>query len=242
VRKRTSIILILSVIAVLLVAFFLVSDLVFDLGFGIIRETVFSSSVATLTQVRTVLSLNTVEVVRKVVFPYDFVPADIDWNLFLRGAERRQLSPLEADYLETYRICREIGINLASKRREFVVITTIIKAGFDLSNPVFASPEQAGEELAEKYIQTDALNGVTVILPPAIITDLIIEDADTTSYSYPDIEIGPENWKTLTSFVAQKIESEAVSGDVLNLATENGKQFLERLLLDSGYSSVTFSQ
>ncbi len=240
--KRTLFILLASIIAVLLIVFFFVSDLVFDLGFGIIRETEFSSSVATLTQVRTVLSLNTVEVVRKIVFPYDFVPAEIDWALFLRGAEGRELSPLETEYLETYRICREIGINLASKRREFVVITAIIKAGFDLSNPVFHSPEQAGEELAAEYIRTDALNGVTVILPRAVITDLIIEDADTTNYSYPDIEIGPENWKTLTSFVRERIENEVVSGDVLDLATENGKQFLERLLLDSGYSSVTFSQ
>ena len=241
-RKRTSVILIISLIAVSVTGFLLLSDTVFDLGFGIITENEVSSSVATLTHVRTVLSLNTAEVVRKVVFPYDFVPAEMDWDLFFRQRERRQLSPAEEGYLKTYEICKEIGINLASKRREFVVITAIVKAGFDLSNPVFNSPQQAGEELAERYVQTDGYGGITVTLPPAIITDLILEDADTANYAYPDMQIGPEYWKTLTSFVRERLENEALSDEVLQLAAANGKQFLERMLRDAGYSSVSFAE
>lgn len=224
------------------IAFFLVSDTLFNLDFGIIREKEISSSVATLKQVRTVLSLNTVEVVRKIVFPYDFVPADIDWDLFLRETGNRQRSSVEEAYLKTYTLCEEIGINLRSKRREFVVITAIIKAGFDLSNPVFSSPELAGEALAEQYVNTDFSGGISIILPPATITDLILEDADTANYQYPDIEIGPENWKILTSFVKEHIETQAASDEILDLATENGRQFLERLFLDAGYSSVSFAQ
>ena len=79
-------------------------------------------------------------------------------------------------------------------------------------------------------------------LPPAVITDVIMEDADTTTYTYPDIEIGPEGWKKLTSFVKVRIEEEAISGEVLSLAEENGKEFLRRIFSDSGYSSITFSE
>ena len=241
-KRLTGVILAVSVLAVLAAGFFLISDTVFDFGFGIIRDTTVTTSVATLTQVRNVLSLNTVEVVRKIVFPYDFVPSEMNWDLFLKQAGTRQLSPVEEKYLETYKICEEIGINLRSKRREFVVITAIIRAGFDLSNPVFSSPEQAGEKLAEQYVRTDGAGGITIALPAVKITDLIIEDADTGTYRYPDIQIGPEKWKILTSFVKERIAGEGLSGEVLQVAAANGKQFLKRMFLDLGYSSVIFSQ
>jgi hypothetical protein len=239
---RTKIVVTASIIALLVVGFLFISDTVFNFGFGIIRDSLVSSSVATLIQVRSVLSLNTVEVVRKVVFPYDFVPADMDWDLFFKQREKRPLSLLEQQYFDTYEICEKIGFNLRSKRREFVVITVIIKAGFDLSNPVFTSPEQVGEELAGKYVRADSPDAITILLPPAVLTALIIEDADTESYPYPDIRIGPEDWKALTSFVKERIESEVASGEVLTLAAENGRQFLRRMFLDSGYSSVSFSE
>jgi hypothetical protein len=242
VKGRTGAILTLGIIAIFAVAFLLISDTVFDLGFGIIRDTTVSSSVATLTQVRNVLSLNTLEVVRKVVFPYDFVPAEMDWNLFLKIREKRALSLLEMTYLETYELCMDIGIDLRKKRREFVVVTAIIKAGFDLSNPVFTTPEQAGSALADNYIRSESDGGVTIMMPPAVITDLIIEDADTDSYPYPDMQIGPENWKKLTSFVKGRIENETTADNILALATENGRQFLRRVFLDTGYSEVRFSR
>lgn len=241
-KGRTGAILTLATITLLVIAFFLVSDTVFDLGFGIIRDTSLSSSVAILTHVRNVLSLNTLEVVRKVVFPYDFVPDNVDWNRFLKIRLERPLSPLETSLFETYDLCDEIGIDLRKKRRDFVVITAIIKAGFDLSNPVFTAPELAGASLAGEYVKTDSSGGITIMIPPAVITNLIIEDADTGSYPYPDIQIGPENWKKLTQFVRGRIEGETKAEDILELAAENGKKFLSRMFLDSGYSGVSFSK
>ena len=241
-RGRTGAVLTLTVILLLALGFFLISDTVFDLGFGIIRDTNVSASVVTLIQVRDILSLNTVEVVRKVVFPYDFVPDTVDWNQFLKVRDRRPLSLLEISLAETYDLCSEIGIDLRKKRGDFVVITAIVKAGFDLSNPAFASPEQAGAALAEEYVRPDPSGGITIKLPPAVITDLIIEDSGSAGYGYPDIQIGPENWKKLTLFVKERIKSETKVSDILGLATENGKQFLSRLFLDSGYSTVSFSR
>jgi len=242
VKGRTGAILTLAAIISLAVGFFLISDTVFDLGFGIIRDTTLSGSVATLTQVRSILNLNTVEVVRKVVFPYDFVPENVDWNLFLKIREKRTLTPLELSLAETYDLCSDIGIDLRKKRRDFVVITAIIKAGFDLSNPVFTLPGEAGAALADEYIKTDSSGGITIKLPPAVITDLIIEDAGSGGYQYPDIQIGPENWKKLTQFVSGRIKDETAVGGIIEMATENGRQFLSRMFLDSGYSTVSFSR
>ena len=99
-----------------------------------------------------------------------------------------------------------------------------------------------GEDLAEQYVEIDPSGGVTMKLPPAVITDVIMEDADTATYQYPDLEIGPEGWKKLTSFVKVRLQEEAISGEVLSLAKENGKQFLHRIFTDSGYSSIKFSE
>jgi hypothetical protein len=241
-KGRTGAVLTLLVIGAVAVGFFMISDTVFNLGFGIIADKKVSASVAILTQARSVLSLNTLEVVRKVVFPYDFVPAEMEWNAFLKEKENRPLSLQEAGYLETFELCSEIGIDLRKKRREFVVLTTIIKAGFDLSSPVFSSPEQAGAALAERYVRIDHTGGVTMQLPPAVITEIILDDADTATYRYPDLEIGPEGWKKLTSFVTDRLVEEAVSDEVLDMARENGKQFLSRIFLDTGYSNVSFSE
>lgn len=241
-KGRTGALLTLAALILLAIGFFLISDAVFDLGFGIIRDTTVSASVATLTQVRDILSLNTVEVVRKVVFPYDFVPETVDWNQFLKVREKRSLTPLEISLAETYDLCSEIGIDLRKKRGDFVVITAIVKAGFDLSNPAFVSPEHAGAALAEEYVRPDSSGGIMIKLPSAVITDVIIEDSGSEGYGYPDIQIGPENWKKLTRFVRERIENETGVSDILDLATENGKQFLSRLFLDSGYSTVSFSR
>ena len=232
-------VIVLVVLAVLFVA---LSKPLFNLDLRFVRERIRSSSTATLVQVRDILALNTVEVVYKVVFPYDYVPADMNWSLILRQyREGRDLSLLEETYLEVYRLCEEIGINLESKKREFVVLTTILKGGFDLSDPVFASPESAGNR-SNRFIMIDSENAITITLPDTVITDIIIEDAETRTYLYPDIRIGPEDWKMLTSFVERQVAADAEEHGILQLAEENGKRFLRRLLLDTGYDSVIFRE
>ena len=241
-NKVSRIISISIFIAALIVIFLMLADPLFNLDLRLVKDNVTASSTSTLVQVRDILALNTVEVVYKVVFPYDYVPADMNWDLFIKQVkDGRLLSPLEESYVEVYRLCEDIGIELDGRDHEFVVVTTILKGGFDLTNPVFRSPESAGE-LAEKYVAIDSENGIFVFLPDAVITDVIIEDADTGTYTYPDIDIGPEDWKKLTSFVKKTAAADAVDQGILNAAEENGKAFLKRILLDSGYSSVSFAQ
>ena len=229
-----------AIVAALTVAFFLISDTVFDLDFGIIRDTEVSSSVAVLTNMRDVFSLNTVEVVYKVVFPYDFVPGDMNWGLFLKQYRAgRPLSILEESYIAVYDLCEEIGIELEAREREFVVLTAIIKAGFDLSSPSFSVGEAVAGQ-GESSVSIDSTGAAVVTVPPVIITDFILEDANTGTYPYPDIGIGPAGYRKLTSFVQDQIAGIAKSEGILDLARENGKRFLRQVLLDTGYPEVIF--
>ena len=138
------------------------------------------------------------------------------------------MSLLEIGYLETYALCGEIGIQLERRKNEFVVVTTIIKGGFDLSS------------IAEHHVFISDQNGITITMPRTVVTDFIIEDTGSETYSYPDIEIGPEKWQQITAFIQKRMIDTAISGGILELASENGKQFLTRLFIDAGYSSVNF--
>ena len=229
--KKNTVIIMYLLIAIIVgaVGFYLFGLPLIDIDLSLQREKRVSTSVAVLERVRDILNLNTVEMVYKVVFPYDFVPADMNWTLFLKQhRESRRMSPLEIGYLETYTLCNEIGIQLERKKNEFVVVTTIIKGGFDLSS------------LAEHYVIVGDQNGITITMPRAIVTDFIIEDTGSEMYSYPDIDIDPERWQKISAFIQKRMINTAVSGGILQFAEENGKQFIERFFLDAGYSSVNF--
>ncbi len=95
-------------------------------------------------------------------------------------------------------IASEAGINLLDDNYSFAVITARIKAGFDFSGTVLEDPDFDPEATAESVI-IDAETGIIRLkLPAAIITEVIIEDADSSNYEYPDLDISPEKWKTLT--------------------------------------------
>lgn len=232
-KSFTRLLVAVATVAGLTIGFFLISDTVLGLDFGIIRDTEVSSSVAVLTHMRDVFSLNTVEVVYKVVFPYDFVPGDMNWGLFLKQyRDGRPLSLLEESYIVVYDLCEEIGIALDTREREFVVLTATIMAGFDLA-------EMAGSEEGSA-VSINGSGAAVVTVPPVLITDFILEDANTGTYPYPDIGVGPAGYKKLTTFVRERIAEIAESEGILDLARENGKRFLKQVLLDTGYPAVIF--
>jgi len=77
-------------------------------------------------------------------------------------------------------------------------------------------------------------------LPPPIIADLIIEDATSKNYPYPDAAIEPEEWKKIAAFVEEKIRILVIEEGILLLTEEKGRQFIERFFLDAGYSTIIF--
>ena len=224
--------MILLLVLLLAGLFLILAKPVFDIDLRVFQNTKTANSIALFTQVRDVMAINTVEVVYRTVFPFDFVPQDMDWKLFLAQVqEGRALSIQEKEYLKTYQFCLEIGIDLVKKRREFVVVTSIIKGGFDLSE----------YSVLNTHMQVDNKNGaISVKIPATVVTDVIIEDATTEDYSYPDMAIDPEGWRLLIAFVEKRVQKQVTDEGVLEVARQNGLSFITLLLHEAGYSDVSF--
>lgn len=239
-KTRRSILIVFAITLFFTIAiiFVLYSERLFNIDFKFVRDKTQAESVAILTEVRDVLAINTVEAIFKTVFPFDFVPSDMDWPLFLRQVEDgRDLSLLEQSYLQAYRLCKEIGIHLERAEHEFVVITSIVKCGFDLLDSIAA--ENSGE-LLNQPVFIGENQTIFLRVPDAVITDLIIEDATKEDYSYPDIAINPENWKKLVDFLDRKIREKAIEEEILEIAGENGRKLLGTMLRDAGYRQIIF--
>jgi hypothetical protein len=239
-KTRRSILIIFAVALFVTIAiiFVLYSEKLFNFDFKFVRDKTRAESAAILTEVRNVLELNTVEAIFKTVFPFDFVPSEMDWPLFLRQIEGgRDLSLLEQSYLQAYRLCKEIGIHLERADHEFVVITSIVKCGFNLLDSVEA--DNSGELLNQPVFLGEN-ETIFLRVPDAVITDLIIEDATKEDYSYPDIAINPENWKKLVDFLDRQIREKVINEGILEIAGENGRKLLGTMLRDAGYRKIIF--
>jgi len=233
------------VILIILIALFLVfSKRLFniDLGISLFSDSERTTSVAVLRDVREICSFNTIEYIYKIVFPLDFLPEDVAREV-LADKQRKgvTLNPAEMVYLEVYDLCREIGIDTASKRGDFVVVTSVVKGGYDFTGTVFEDPESA-VNLNDTVRINKEENSLVIRLPDPVIADCIIEDATSENYPYPDIAINPEGWKKLTSFLSEKIKELVIEDGILVRADEKGKEFLERFFLDAGFSKVIFLQ
>jgi len=204
----------------------------FELGIPnpFVRTEKTAASDLVLKQVRDISRLNTIEFIYKSVFPHDLIDSSIDpANLMRRYKNHETLSLKELEMLALFGIAAEAGIDPGGT--SFAVVTVRIKAGFDFP-----------ENLPEDSVKIDAENNaVEISLPPVNITEVIIEDADSSVYEYPDLDVSPEQWKTLTSILSKAAQAEAQRRGILAEAELRGKQIIERLLLSSGYGTVTFS-
>ena len=133
-RSRFSpLLFVLLSLACIVLAFLVLADPLFDLDFGLIRDRRRAASSIVALSGRDLMLLNTVEAIYKVVFPYDYVAADTEWRpLLSKSASGAELTAAEASQLEVYRLAADIGIDLQSKRNDFVVVTAIAKIGLDL--------------------------------------------------------------------------------------------------------------
>lgn len=240
--RLPSLIWVLAIIVILGAAFFLLAKPLFniDLQERFKRKRTTTASVAVLEEVRDLFLFQTVEYIYKTVFPYDFAPADYDWRALLRkAAEQAPLSAEETEHLSIYRFCEDIGIKLDSNRYEFVVLTAVVRGGFDLKGTVYESPEE--HENLDKYIYVDEEEKTLYLrLPEPVIVDFAIEDPTAENYPYPDIEISPDNWKKLTNFVSLKIREQVISEGILTIAKQRGEAFVEKLLIDAGLKQIVF--
>lgn len=225
-------------------AFVFLADPLFgiDLRNIILRRTTESMSVVVLQETRDVLNFQTIEYVYKAVFPYDFVETDYDWRALLnKAAANTELTESELEHLDFYTFCRELGIRLLTDRYDFVVITAVVRAGFDLSGTAFEHPS-AAEDITEYVAYDEEARRLTLNLPEPVIVDFIIEDETSEAYPYPDIAMGPDKWKRLTEYAEGRIRGKVIGEGILSQAEERGRDFLERIFLDpdTGIREIVF--
>lgn len=201
----------------------------FNFGLPFIYNKRSSSTEIILTKIRKVSTLSTVKYIYKSVFPFDFIDKDTPWRKILSKRIRKEvLTETEKEKLWLFDLCQSIGINLEYENYDFVVITSIVEAGFNIGN-----------DLSIDNIIIDGKN-ITLRIPEIIITKFTIDDTDSTKYSYPDLDVDPMNWKKITDYVEKKTRVRVIENGILKKAEERGKDFIRSILIESGWEKIIF--
>jgi hypothetical protein len=196
-----------------------------------------SVQAALLTEIRDVLRFNTVEYVYRTVFPQDFMAPGLSLrgitNQLRTGTGRFEeiLSQEEREYLRAYDISSHLGLRTGDDGGEFLVVTVIVRAGFDLHAEEFSSAESL--ELERRPDGTVAV----IRLPRPVVTDVVVEDIDPSSYRFPDVPVSPEGWREI---VRGRVVQRTVEAGILEYAEANAESFIRRLLPAAGINALEF--
>lgn len=220
---------------------------------GISESRRIESSRIVLQEVREVYQLSTIEYVYRVVFPYDFMDPSVSIATIMEtlrtghGSVETLLSPEEREFFDAYNLSRDVGLATGGDEYEFLVVTVIVGAGYDLNDTVLASPSALSQEelaeavqIREERVDGNVVRSISLPLPETVITHVVIEDRDTTSYPYPDVSIQPEGWRRVAGFVSERVRKRTIDDGILTAAAERGRTAIRSLLLGSGYDRVEF--
>lgn len=208
---------------------------------GLINRTKLAASAVLLEELRSIYRLNTVEYIYRTVFPFDYMPETTDYADIMEsirtssGPANEALTDDQRMYLDALNIAEEVGLG----EEEFLVLTVRVAAGFDLEGTV-----QEGTPHGGATISRDDETGrrtARVSIPPAAVTDVVIEDVDPQTYSYPDVGMDAEQWREVAGFVAEYIEARTVEEGILEAAGENARELTRNLLIAAGIDHVTFA-
>ena len=237
--KKSRILLLISVLALLVVAFLLLADPLFHLDFGILTDRTTATSTIVALAGRDLMRLNTLEAVYKVVFPYDFIPQDHDWKAFNDSiAEGYRPRGEEAGWLEVLYLSDSAGLDITQRANDFIVVTVVAKLGFDLEAFATESRSVANGSVGPISVRTDGT--VVVNVPRVVVNEIIIEDSSSADYHYPDVGVSPEGWKLISEYVAASIPRRLEADGLFGEAEAAGRGFLSGFFREAGYESVKF--
>lgn len=191
--------------------------------------------------------VNTAEYSLKILFPYDFIEEgdEVPWKHLQRhynyNREEYLLNespemypdreiPTPWKYAALYRICRESGLDPAYDSLSFVVIEAGLKAGVCL--PV-GGPEQEGGDFLS--IHGPSGKNISLNLPAASITDIIIRDRPVEGQGYPELKMTPKQWSLLIERITPRIEGLAMEKGLLREAEMGAEQLLSDLFQGAGF-------
>ena len=211
-----------------------------------------------LGEIRDLYGLTTVEYVYKAVFPHDYMNPAMNFDSILQklrtgtGPIKALLHPMEQDYLDAYNLALRIGLRVGKGAYDFIVVTAIIRGGFDLTGTALdPKAELSLQDRTRRFAigesrdpKTGKLLGkkIRLELPKPIITDVVIEDPQPENYPFPDIKLKPEQWKLLAGFVEERARRTAEAEGLLETTNQNCREFLRALLTQAGFTETDFVQ
>lgn len=224
--RRIVIVILAAAVAVVAGTLFLARSQLADL---IYRETVSSGSDSLFLGPRDVAELETVAMVHKTVFPHDYYLDDTNFYVLLdriRRADapaREVLTSHELDHFDAVNLAQSVGLATGPGQPGYVVITTTLRYGYDLSQlePVIRA-------------QADLIDGegsapAAIAIPPARLLSLETEDLSREDYPYSPVYLDAEGWQAVTAFVSTRLRRDGPDDDVINQATSTGIELLKLL-------------
>lgn len=247
----------LLILAIAIVLFTDITGINFIQGLPKIRfqkTTIRSASTIELEGVRDLYAFNTVAYVHRAVFPFDYLSEEISLRSILDKLADTELTVAETLseneylYFQTFNLAAEIGIGLGTRDRDFVVVTVVVNAGFDLEgfaleNPEGTTPGERSEFFRIATYETasgESGRRAILVLPEPVITSVVVEDLTTEEYGYPDIAIGAEGWRLVAEFVEARVLESPRIAELLDAARTKGEQFVSAMLRQAGYEDVVF--
>lgn len=231
-----------------LVTFFILDRYVVGVslpGFALFRQRR-SAAFTVAEEIGDLYLLNTSEYRMKLLFPYDFVDRDLNWwyikEMYERGIEAdEQLEEL----VRIYETCLHSGFDPAIEAYEFIVLTAVVKAGINISGTVFENPALYGPNGMDDYMRIEEGEKgkrITLRIPDTEVTDLYIDDRRPGSDNFPDAEMTPSQWRDLVNFLDPYIREKVIELGILDDASLNSRILLEKILKDSGFAEVYFTE
>ncbi|MFP4638761.1 MAG: hypothetical protein ACLFM6_10020 [Spirochaetaceae bacterium] len=192
---------------------------------GLAERRTYRSSQVILEHLGEVHELDTVAYIHRTVFPFDY------------------------DTPRARALAEDVGL----EAEEFVVVTVQVTAGYELSDidelhvrPVEAGPEQEATRPdtagAESATGAGEGPGVHVRVPPASVTEVVVEDVDPETYDYPDVAMDAAGWSEVAAFVTEHAETRTVAEGIIEEAEDNARSLVRTLLLQAGFDYVSFAK
>lgn len=219
---------------------------------GLMSRETRSTSQIILEELRDVYALETVEYIYRTVFPFDYMPETTNLTDILNtlrynsGPINEVLTEDQQLYFDAFNLADEVGL----AEEEFIVLTVRVYAGFDLAGTRLATGKAesgAGSEGSPSpdyvTVDTDEESGrryARIGMPPAAVTDILIEDVDPGTYHYPDVGLDAEGWREVAAFVSEHVERRTIEEGILEDARRNARDLVRTLLLSSGIDQVSF--
>ena len=202
---------------------------------GIVQDSELKASRALFARMAPLYSLDMAEAVYDVVFPYDFMDETVDLTTILKSSGQGNiLTAAQEDYLAAYNLSHRIGMRTGPDKYDFAVVTVSVRAGFDFSSP---------DAPIDRLLTADrSARSIRLRLPEARITGIRIDDPHKSDYSFPDLRIPPDGWRSIVEFVSARVPQRIAQTDLLVRVRERGRRLAVDFLRNAGFDFITLAE